>query len=144
MKALILLLLLTACASATPLTITVIQTVEVPIIVYEEIEASTLFDETLFLPMILAGTQPCIDIEAHVMIRYVDDFRVEGPFTVIDCVQHSEDWPTELQYDEMVNIEGTNFLHFGIAKQGEQWLNVLIWRGPEKPYSLNLILIEEE
>ena len=134
MKPLILLLLITACAPA-PL----------PIVVYEEIEASTIIDETLYLPLVFTNTNPCIDIEGQVTLRYIDDFlRVEGPFTVIDCVQHSEDWPTELQYDEMVNIEGTNFLHFGIAKQGEQWLNVLIWRGPQKPYSLNLILVEDE
>ena len=117
---------------------------DAPIIVYEEVEVSTLFDETLFLPMIFAGTQPCIDIENHVMIRYVDDFRVEGPFMVVDCAQHAEEWPTELQYEELVNVEGSVYLHFGIANQGEEWLNVLIWWGSEKPYSLNLILIETE
>ena len=128
MKPLILLLLLTACAPA-PL----------PIVVYEEIEVSTLFDETLYLPLVFTNTSPCIDIEEQVTIRYIEDFRIEGPFMVIDCKQQSEDWPAELQYDELVSIEGTNFLHFGIAKQGEQWLNVLIWWAPERPYSLNLM-----
>ncbi len=118
---LLLTLLLTACASAMP--------VSAP-------------EHQIFVPLVGSKTQPCRDIQTTVMLRYVYEARVAGPFQVIDCMEHDKHWEVGLERGEIVQVQQYNLIHWGIAKQGEQWLRVLIWEGTIKPYSINLVLEE--
>ncbi len=114
-------LLLTACASATP--------VSAP-------------EHQVFVPLVGSKTQPCRDIQTTVMLRYVYEARVAGPFQVIDCMEHDKHWEMGLERGEIVQVQQHNLIHWGIAQQGDPWLQVLIWEGTIKPYTINLVLEE--
>lgn len=126
------------------------QVIKETIIVYEEIEVPILYDETGFLPLVFGPTsnkeKPCADIENLIQMRYIFDDEILGPYQVVDCLQHDKNWPVTTYRSQMVYVQGTNLTHFGIVRPTleDEWLNVLIWQGSIRPYSLNLILIEEQ
>ena len=122
MKALILLLLLTACA---PASLAAIQ--------------STPELSCIYLPIIINGSERpagCEGIQNNISLYYVLDDRIEN-YQVVDCLGVGKNWEKTIQRSEIVEADG----RWGIAQEGiyEGWLQVLVWQGSEDPYILNLV-----
>ena len=122
MKALILLLFLTACASPS------LAAVE-----------STPELSCIYLPIVINGSERpagCEGIQNTITLHYLLDDRFEE-YQVVDCLGVGENWEKTIQRSEIVEVDR----RWGIAQEGiyEGWLQVLVWQGSEEPYILNLV-----
>ncbi len=122
MKALILLLLLTACAPPS----------------FASIESTPELSCT-YLPIIINGSERpagCEGIQNTITLHYLLDDRFEE-YQVVDCLGVGENWEKTIQRSEIVEADG----RWGIVQEGmfDEWLQVLVWQGSEDPYILNLI-----
>ena len=121
MKALIFLLLLTACASPS----------------FVSIESTSELSCT-YLPIVINGSERpsgCEGIQNNISLYYVLEDRIEN-YQVVDCLGVGENWEKTIQRSEIVEADG----RWGIAQEGiyDGWLQVLVWQGSEDPYVLNL------
>ena len=97
--------------------------------------SQTVDNAPIYLPLVSFGqVAGCEGIPNNLTLHYILDNRQEN-YTVLDCLGLFENWEKTLQRKELVLAGG----RWGIAQQGDPWLQVLIWNKTDNPYILNLI-----
>lgn len=123
MKSLIFLLLLTACAPAS----------------FTAIE-STPDLSCVFLPIVINETEKprgCERITNDVTLYYVFEDRLEN-YQAVDCLGVEKNWEQTIERNQIVEIGDYGRQHLAIARQGDPWLQVLVWEGTQEAFILNL------